>query len=105
MGSYRKAQGTRSSFFGWNMMEDSMKKKYIYIWLGQFAVQQTLKKHCKSTLLWLKKKKLVGEQTHRSIDQNREPEIHSVNESLKKEQMQCGKGRKFLTNPLKQLDV
>ena len=35
-----------------NMMEVSMKKKrmYIYVCLSHFAVQQKLKEHCKSTI-------------------------------------------------------
>ena len=52
MGSYCAEQETMSNLLDWNMMEDSIKKRmYIYVWLGQFAIQQKLKKHCKQTTL------------------------------------------------------
>ena len=64
-GSYWAAQGTMSNLLGWNMMEDSMKKKkrmYIYVWLGYFIVQQKLKKRCKSSTLKKKTTKLSETQ-------------------------------------------
>ena len=38
-------------------MEDNIRKgmyAYVYIWLHQFAVQQKLAQHCKSTMFELK---------------------------------------------------
>ena len=56
------AQETVSSHLRYNMMEDNVRKRiYIYIHLGHYAVQQILKKYCKSTMMekikMLKKKK------------------------------------------------
>ena len=51
MRSYSTAQGTTSNLLGWNMMEDSARKgMYIYVWLGNLAVQQKLTEHCKSSI-------------------------------------------------------
>ena len=51
MRSYSTAQGTTSNLLGWNMMEDSVRKgMYIYVWLGNLAVQQKLTEHCKSSI-------------------------------------------------------
>ena len=45
------AQGTMSSYLWWNMMEDNVRKRMdIYVWLGHYAVQQTLTEQCKSTI-------------------------------------------------------
>jgi len=69
MRSYFIAQGTISNILGQNMMENNIKKEWIYIYiymcvyththihvyiyikLSHFAVQQKLAQHCKSTIL------------------------------------------------------
>ena len=39
-------------------------KKYIYIKLNHFAVQQKLTQHCKSTILQLKNNNISGLEGH-----------------------------------------
>ena len=51
------------------MMEDNVKKRMCMdLWLGQFAMQQKLTKHCKSIIIKKIKKKTVDghSESHRS---------------------------------------
>ena len=60
------AQETVPDHLWWNMMEDNVKKRNVYVFyiykikLGYFAIQQKLTEHCKSTVIkkFLIKKKL-----------------------------------------------
>ena len=51
MRSFCVAQGTISNHLWWNMMEDKVRKRIdMCVYLGNFAIQQKLTEHCKSTI-------------------------------------------------------